>query len=169
MLYKFVTLGIQYAMRMHHIVMCDLPRSCNIFVLYFTNGMIFEKKKLLNTKMCVSMFSISFVWNIFHSKNNRERCFKKMYVGLYIKYPLFLSDLNKTCIYSAVVRKIRKYQTSYKSVQWEPSNSMRTDGRMDGRRDRHDKDNSRFSQFCGRTKQGFPTTRIINNSPCSLK
>jgi hypothetical protein len=151
-------------MRIHHIVMCALPRSYNIFALYFTNGMIFEKR-LLNIKICVSMFFISFVWNIFILRIT-ERDVLKMYVGLCVKYPLILSDLNETCIFLRSYSKIRKYLISYKSVQWEPSNSMRTGGRMDGRRNRHVKDNSRFSQFCGRTKQGFPTTRIITNSPC---
>jgi len=34
------------------------------------------------------------------------------------------------------------YQISWKSVQWEPSCSMRTNG--------HDEANSRISQFCER-------------------
>ena len=58
MLYKFVTLGIQYAMRMHHIVMCDLPRSYNIFALYFTNGMIFEKKVIEYKNVCFDVLYI---------------------------------------------------------------------------------------------------------------
>jgi len=34
-----------------------------------------------------------------------------------------------------------------KSVKWEPSRSLRTDGRTDGRTERPDESNSRFSQF----------------------
>jgi hypothetical protein len=37
-------------------------------------------------------------------------------------------------------RKNLKYQISSKSVQWEPSCSMQTNG--------HEEANSRFSQFC---------------------
>jgi hypothetical protein len=37
-----------------------------------------------------------------------------MYVGVHVKYPLFLSDFNETW-----------------SVQWEPSCSMQTDGQTD--------------------------------------
>jgi len=43
-----------------------------------------------------------------------------------VKYPLFLSDFNEKIIFENM-----KYQISWKSVQWEPSCSMRTDGRTD--------------------------------------
>ena len=31
----------------------------------------------------------------------------KMYIGLHVKYPLFLSDFNETWIFSKVFRKVR--------------------------------------------------------------
>jgi hypothetical protein len=54
-------------------------------------------------------------------------------VGCFIRNPLLLSDVNQTWIFfSTVFFKNPKYRTSWKFVQWEPSCSMRTDGRTDG-------------------------------------
>jgi len=69
-----------------------------------------------------------------------------MYIGRHVEYPLFLSAFNGTCIFSTHFREILKYQISRISVQWEPSCSMR----RDGRKDRHDEANSRFAQCCER-------------------
>ena len=50
---------------------------------------------------------------------------------LNVKYPLFLSDFKETRTFSTDVIKKLKYQVLSKAVQWEPSCSMRTDGRTD--------------------------------------
>ena len=67
-----------------------------------------------------------------------------MYIGLHVKYPLFVSDFHKTSIFSRL-QKILKCQISWKSVTWKPSSWMRTE--------KHNEAKSRFSQFFERAQQ----------------
>jgi len=54
-----------------------------------------------------------------------------MYVGLHVKYLLFLSDFTEILLFSSYFRKKLEYQILLKSVQWEPNCSMRADGGTD--------------------------------------
>jgi len=67
----------------------------------------------------------------------------KTYIGLHVKYPLFLSDLKELEFSRQNFEKYSNIKFHKKSFQREPSGCMRTDGRTD----RHDEANSRFSQF----------------------
>jgi hypothetical protein len=58
-----------------------------------------------------------------------------MYIDLYVKYPLFLSDFNEICTFSKDFRKILKLQFLWKSFQLKPSWSMRTEEETDGQTD----------------------------------
>jgi len=60
-----------------------------------------------------------------------ERDMIKIYIGLHVKYPLFLPYFNEIWTVPTDFRKILKYQISWKSVQWEPSCSMRRGRRTD--------------------------------------
>ena len=51
------------------------------------------------------------------------------YIGLHVKYPLFLFDINETEFSRRIFET--RCQISWKSVQCKPSRSMRTDGRTD--------------------------------------
>ena len=79
-----VALVIQHAMRMPHIVICGLSGYTIFFSHYLINGTIFGKKKVTEHKICFLLFSTTFVWNIFHSKNKWARYDKKMYIGLQV-------------------------------------------------------------------------------------
>jgi hypothetical protein len=93
-------------------------------------GTIFEKKKLLNIK-CMFWFSLQLLSEIFLILRRIQWVIITNYIGLRVKYPLYLSDFYETSSFSRDFRKILKYQTPCKSVQWEPGCSTRTDGRTD--------------------------------------
>ena len=76
-----------------------------------------------------------------------------MYISLHVKYPLFLSDCNENFIFTTDSRTILKYKILWKSAQRDQSCSLRTDRQTDRRKDRHDKTNIRFSQFCERDRR----------------
>jgi len=63
--------------------------------------------------MCVLISSTTFV--SFLILRRTERGMIKKYIGLHLKYPLFLFDFNETWIFPTVVQKILKYQISWKS------------------------------------------------------
>jgi hypothetical protein len=55
----------------------------------------FPGKRLLNIK-CVFGVSIQLLSEIFFIAKRIERDMIKMYIGLHVKFPLFLSDFNET-------------------------------------------------------------------------
>jgi len=145
-----VALGIQHATHMRLVVVCGLSGSTVFF--HITHGTIFERmrerergggEKLQNA--CVLMFSVTFVWNISHSKKKWARYDKKMYIGLRVKCPLFLSDFKETWIFFDRFSNNPPISSSIKirSVGTELFHA-------DGRTDIHDEANSRYSQFCER-------------------
>jgi hypothetical protein len=78
-----------------------------------------------------SYFLYNFCQKHFSFSTDVSDILLKMYIVLHVKYPLVLSDFNETWIFLTDFRKKLKHQISWKSVQWEPSCSMRTDGRTD--------------------------------------
>ena len=75
------------------------------------NDTIFEEK-LIAYKMCFD-FSLQFCLKPFSfSEEERIMVWSHMYIGLHVKFPLFLSDFNKTWLFSTDFRNILKYQIS---------------------------------------------------------
>jgi len=87
----FVVLVIQHATRMLHIVICDLSGPKLFFT--FLKDAIFDKKNLLNLKrvfrVSVQLFSETF---LFIKRTERDMMY---YIGIHVKYPLFLSDIKE--------------------------------------------------------------------------
>jgi len=120
---------------MRHIVISGLSSS----IVFFDS---FRKKKATERKIRNLIFSTTFISIVSHPKNISARYDQNCISSLHEQYRVFLSDFNETWIFSTDFRKIFKYKISWKSVQWEPSCSIRTD--------RHDDAKGRFSQFCKR-------------------
>jgi len=93
------------------------------------NGTIFEKK-ILNIKY-VLVFSVQLLSETFLILRKFSEILSKFCIGHHVKYPLFVSDFNKTLIFWAYFLKILIFKISWQSVHLEPYFSVRTGRRRD--------------------------------------
>ena len=111
----------------YYIVICGLFGFTMLFhVSSQTAG--FSEDKVIGHKMWI--FSTTFI-QTFPTLRSIQPCITKMCIDLLVKCTLFLSDFNKTWVFSKDFRNNLKYQISSKSVRWELSYSMRTDKRKE--------------------------------------
>jgi len=108
-----------------------LDRFYHIFPHYLIQGTVFGKN-ILNTK-CMFCISLQIWSETFLIRRIVWWDFVICVQKLHIMYLLFLSDFNENWILQTDFGKILKFKFSSKSVQWEPSCSMRMDGRTEGR------------------------------------
>ena len=76
----------------YYTVTCGLSDCSTSFLHYLKNETIFEKK-LLNINRAF-WFSQQFCLKHFSFQEELSEILSQMYIGLLVKYPLFLSDLN---------------------------------------------------------------------------
>jgi hypothetical protein len=100
-----VALGIQHAMRTRRIDLRPVwlyHISAHYLIKRTSCG---GKTKLLNLKY-ILIVSTNFVWNVYHSKEKWARYDHKCtYIGLHVKCPLCLSELDETWIFKTDSRK----------------------------------------------------------------
>jgi len=65
--------------------------ALHFFPHIVTNGTIFEKKELIEFKMCILIFSATFVRSISHVRKKQASYDKKC---ILVHYPLFFSNFN---------------------------------------------------------------------------
>ena len=98
---------------------------------HLINGTIFGGGgKLLNIKY-VFRFSLQLLSEAFFIIRRSERDMIKNVYWSSCKVPVISVGFSETWIFSKNFRKIHKYKISWKSFQWEPTCSMRTDRRTD--------------------------------------
>jgi len=122
----FVALVIQYAMRMR-----QLSSVACLALQYFSRLSHKRhdlKKEIYWTQNVCFDFVYNFVWNISHCKNKWARHDQKCILVFTLSPSYSSLIINETWIFWADFCKILKYQISWKSVQWEPNCSTRSDG-----------------------------------------
>ena len=93
-----------------HAPHCNLrpARLYSIHHHHLINSKNSEKKAIEHEKR-VYVFRIAVVWNIFRFRNNWARYDKKIYIGLHVRYSLFLWDINETWIFSIDFSEILEF------------------------------------------------------------
>ena len=117
----------------------------NFFPHYLITGTFLKKKKAIEHKICVLIFSTTFIWNISHSKKNWARCGHKYVLVFTYSTRYSCQSLMRIEFY----RQIFEKEYSRFIFLENPSSGSRVIpcGRMDRWTDRHDEGNSRFSKF----------------------
>ena len=87
-----VALGIQHAMFLRHIVTCALP-GCTVSSRALSHR--HDIRTNMERKACV-LIMLQLLPGTFLILRRNERGVIKKCIGLYVKYPLFLSDFNET-------------------------------------------------------------------------
>jgi hypothetical protein len=119
-----VGLAIQQAKSMRSIILSSVA---SLDLQYFSTLCHKQhdfRRKVIEIKMCVFIFSKNLIWKSSHSKNNSARYCHKCWNVFMSSASYSCQILNKTRIFSTNLRKNLKYQISSQSSQWMPSCSV---------------------------------------------
>jgi hypothetical protein len=108
----------------------------NMFPHYLINSTIFGKKKFIDHKMCVWIFSTMFIWKISHSKKNRARYDQKC-------MSVFIYSTRYSCTILMKLEFCRQILEKYSNIKFYENPSSGSwvvpcrgmEGWMDGRTD----------------------------------
>jgi hypothetical protein len=144
-----VALVFQHAVRMLRIVFYLWPVWLYKILPHSHKRQDF-RNNFIENKMRVFIFSTSFVWKNFYSKNNSAIYHNVL--GIHVKFPLLLPDCNETWIFSTDFRKIFNLKFHENpSVGNRGFPYGRTIKQTDGRKDRETWRS--FSKFCERSSK----------------
>jgi hypothetical protein len=105
-----------------------------IFPHFIINSTFFGKKTLLNIR-CLAWICLQILSETFHILRGNERDTIKIEYWSSREVPFILGLVQLNLVFGTGFRKILKYKIPWKSVQREPSWSMRRGARTDGRTD----------------------------------
>ena len=110
---------------------------CRLWPVQYSSHIISQTALFLRKSHWTQNVCFDFLYNFcvkhFSLYEELSEILSEMHRDLRVKYPLFMSYFNETWIFSTYFRKTPKYKISRKSVQCEPSCSMRTDRQTDMR------------------------------------
>ena len=161
----FVDFGTQREMRMRRIVISGQSGSTIYVFSTLSHKRQDFREEVTEHKMCVFIFSTTFVWRISHSKNKCERYDHKCTL-------VFMYCARYSCKISTKLDRFSKNTQMWNFIKLRPEEAelFHADGRTYGRTDRQTdttKQTIAFSNFANSPKMALLTTSVQLQKMCT--